>query len=292
MSTKIMASVVIGSSLIVIACAPTNPKIGTTEITSSAILASYQESEAAAEDLVKGRWVDALARAERASLLAPENAWARYDHAVALHELGRTDAAVVEFREAEAGFTNSDRHGKALSIYGRARALDDVGRCDEARAAYGDFARFTSSFDPSASKVALAYAEECRPSEPVIGDGAMTDLVTAVITHNYQNALDASQHVNKPARSSGWLDYNRAIALAGLGRTDDAVAAYRAAEDRFGRAEPKNQAIAVYGRARAFDQANRCADATRAYEEYADLVRASSPVDAQMAEKFANACGR
>jgi tetratricopeptide (TPR) repeat protein len=272
------------------ACAPTHPKIGTTEITSVAILTSYQESEAAAKDLVQGRSSEALARAEHAVRLAPWNPYAHYDRAVALRRLGRTDAAVAAFREAERRFGNADRHGKAISIYGRARALDDVGRCSDASVAYTEFSRFTSVFDPAASKMALGYAQQCRQGERVLPDPAMTELATAVITHEYERALEASEHVAKPARASGWVDYNRAVALAGLGRIEEALAAYRAAEERFGSAEPEHRAIAIYGRARALDQSGRCAEARRVYAEYADLVRQWSPADAARAEKIARAC--
>ncbi|MBX3193427.1 MAG: hypothetical protein KF819_40975 [Labilithrix sp.] len=291
MSIRSTTVVALGSAALLAACAPSNPKIGTTEITSSRMLTSYRESEAAAADLARGRPTEALARAEHATLLAPQNGWARYARAAALRGLGRTDAAVAEFRAAEARFENVDRHGQAISIYGRARALDDVGRCDEAKMAYDDFARFMSLSDPAAAAMARAYANECRPVEPVASDPAMTELVTGVMTRNYAGALEASERVGESARGSGWVDYNRAVALAGLDRIDEAVAAYRAAEGRFA-AEPSAKAVAIYGRARALDGERRCVEAKKAYAEYAELVRGASPDDAAMAEKIARACGQ
>ncbi len=258
-----MARMARGTALVVLAalgaCAP-KPKTSTTQLT------SYERAEA--------------------------NAWAGYDRAAALDELGRTDAAVTGFREAEAHFGDRDPHGKAVSIYGRARALDEAGRCDEAKTAYEEYARYVEPFDPRASKMARDYAKECRATEHVLADPALNEMVSANTGGRYHDALAAAKRVGEPASGSAWFEYNRAVALAGLGRIDAAVAAYRTAEARFGSADPSGRAIAVYGRARALDRADRCAEAKVAYADYAALVRKTSPRDADDAETVARACSR
>jgi hypothetical protein len=46
----------------------------------------------------------------------------------------------------------------------------------------------------------------------------------------------------------------------------------------------------MYGKARAFDEANRCADASRAYENYAAFARTFDAASAEQAQKLASAC--
>jgi tetratricopeptide (TPR) repeat protein len=282
---------VLASFMLLTACAQTK-MVGTTELTSAQMQTSYRESEAAAQSLTAGRDIDALAQAERAIVDSPSNAWAHYARASALRSLGHAEAAVAAFHDAEVHFGTSDPRGKAISIYGRARALNDVGRCEEAKAAYGEFASFVRLSDPEAARMALAYAEDCRVPDTPIGDLAMTKMVTAMMDGRDKEALALAGDVGQAARESGWLDYNRAIVLARLSRTDDAVVAYRAAEQRFGTADPHGRSIAIYGRARALADAGRCPEATRAYQEYAALVRATQPQDADMALTFARACRR
>lgn len=237
-------------------------KVGTTQITSADLYdESYRESDAAARALAAGNPAVAAEHGQRATRLAPQNAYAHYTLGAALAELRRTDAAVVELRDAETKFTAENRSGKAMSIYGRARAFDTVGRCTEAKSAYREFAQHVTTYDPAAAKMALEYAGECRQAEP-------------------------------DARSSGWLEYDRATSLASLGRTDAAVDAYREAEHIFTRIDPDAKAKAVYGRARALDQASRCAEAKGAYEEYASLVRAESRTDAESAVAIGAECAR
>jgi tetratricopeptide (TPR) repeat protein len=69
-----------------------------------------------------------------------------------------------------------------------------------------------------------------------------------------------------------WLYYNKAQALAQLGRTDDAVAAFTQAERRFGPGETWGRSIAVYGRAHALAEAQRCGEARAALDQYVSLV--------------------
>ncbi len=105
----------------------------------------------------------------------------------------------------------------------------------------------------------------------------------AIVAGDYAGALAVA-----PSDGRGWVQYNRAVALAGLRRTDEAVAAFRAAERTFG-AGPE-RAIAIYGRARALDDAHRCGEAQEAYGDYAAIVQPTRPRDAVMALAYARGC--
>jgi tetratricopeptide (TPR) repeat protein len=198
----------------------------------------------------------------------------------------------MAYRQAESLFAGQDRWGKSISIYGRARALNDIGRCDEAKAAYKEYAGYVGSFDPPAANLALIYANDCRVPEAPIGDLAMTELTQAIVLGRYEAALSQADRVTGPAKESGWVDYNRAVALANLGRTNEAVTSYRLAENRFVPWDWFGRSIAIYGRARALDMANRCKEAKVAYTEYANLVRPRRTEDADAALVRADACQR
>lgn len=276
--------------LLSLGCARSRAKTPLPQLTSAEYRTSYGESEAAASAITRGAYEQALTLANRAIATSPDNPWGHYDRAVALQHLRQTDAAAAAYREAEARFASLDRWGKAISIYGRARAFAEAGRCEDAGAAYREYAEFVRSFEPTAVDMALEYARQCRPRESFVPDPAMTTLSSAVIAGDPQEALEAADHVSEPAKLTGWFDYNRGVALERLGRVDDAVAAFRSAESRFGDENRHGHAIAIYGRARALNQAGRCNDARPAYEEYAAFVRSTDPRDAEMALEVSRAC--
>lgn len=93
-----------------------------------------------------------------------------------------------------------------------------------------------------------------------------------------------------PSRSTAWDQYEVAESLVQLGRTDDAVAEYRRAQQSFGDRNPVGQSMAIYGRARALDLAGRCRDAVPLYVEYATFVRRREPASAQAALSVARQC--
>lgn len=154
----------VGCCLFVAACATT--RIRASETGDARALSSRRESEAAAQEVGKRKYSEALTLAEHAAAVSPDNAWAHHWRAVALHHLGRIDAAIGAFRDAEARFGDANPRGKAMSIYGRARTLDDAGRCEEAKAAYAEYAAFVRPSDPRSADLALAYAEDCRRQAP------------------------------------------------------------------------------------------------------------------------------
>lgn len=274
------------------ACMSRAPTSSTT--VTSAELSARAASEAA-QLATAGAYTRALQLADRAVSLAPENPWAHYDRAIALRQLERTAEAVAAFREAEARFGFEDdaegRWGKSIAIYGRARALDDAGTCDAARAAYHEFAAFVESWNPRAAEMARSYAQHCGTTNPSTRD--TSDVSTAVVAGEYERALnEANRMLAAPENMSPdpWLQYNRAVSLAELGRTNEAVASFEAAETFFeNEKDAHGRSLAVYGRARALDNAGRCVAARSAYEDYARV--APTPADAEYARTLGKKCG-
>jgi hypothetical protein len=106
--------------------------------------------------------------------------WLDYDRAAALAHLGRTDEAVALFKKTEgrfdregdqvghlgrvgASFAVGDRAGHADSVWGRAHALSEAGRCREARSAYAEYGAFMGPSDRLANDMATTYAASCKP---------------------------------------------------------------------------------------------------------------------------------
>jgi tetratricopeptide (TPR) repeat protein len=261
-------------------------------LTSAQIRTGYREGEAASEAIMLGKYNDALARADRAVMLAPNNAWAHYSRAVALHRLGRPDAAVAAYRDAELRF-GDDRWGRSIAIYGRARALDEAGRCGAAQAAYREYAVFMRPVDPRAAEMAFEYANQCKPTAPPPPDTpVLAEMGSALASGEYAQVLAYGDKLAISPTRSPWIDYNLGSAFTGLGRTDEAVSAFRRAEAEFGD-DPTNRwgrSVAIWGRARALENAGRCHEAFQAFDEYGALVGASDPAAARLAKTYARNC--
>ena len=258
---------------------------------------STGEPQAAGESDAGGPRSSALVLADREVMLSPENAWGHYDRAVALHRLRQTKQAVDAYREAEARFGDA-RWGKSLAIYGRARAFDDAGRCDEAREAYEEFAALVQTSDPATADMARGYARLCRMDEAQPGDSVASNVAVAIVARDYARALSLADQAQATADKAPrpWLDYNRGVALAGLQRTDEAVRAFQSAERGFAAgdggdlANGRGRSLAIYGRARALDAASRCAEARKAYAEYTAIAGVADRRTAELTLSVAARC--
>ncbi len=82
-----------------------------------------------------------------------------------------------------------------------------------------------------------------------------------------------------------WLMYDAGLALAGLGRTDDAYSLLVTAEKTF--RIPYGKQIAAYARAMILANAARCEQASVEYHHYAKLAGGK---DRRMAERYAAEC--
>lgn len=284
--------VLFGLGLLVLSgCAQRSAVSQRTTITSARIERGYREAEVAAGDVTLGKYTEALARADVAVELAPNNAWARYNRAVALHHLGRSEDAVSAYREAESRF-GKDTWGKTLAIYGRARARGDIGRCDEAKRAYEEFAWLTRPTDPAAADMAMGYAQQCQARTPGPGPDAqiLGDMTAALVAENYRQVLVLREKLPASSSTNPWAEYTVASALVGLGKTDEAIVAFGRAENAFGDLDPKGRALATWGRARSLSLAGRCPEASQAFDAYIEAVGSSDPAAVRMAETSAKQC--
>lgn len=93
--------------------------------------------------LTSGNDAKALRLSGRATSADPSYGWAHYDRAFALADLGSTDDAMQEFARADHLFMN-DPQARTLVAYGRAHALSEAGRCDQAHGAYEKYAALES----------------------------------------------------------------------------------------------------------------------------------------------------
>jgi tetratricopeptide (TPR) repeat protein len=237
---------------------------------------------AATDSLRRGRYLAAVRVADAQIWRDPDAAWAYYDRGVALSHLGRVDEAARSFQDAENRFAPTERWGKSVAAYARANVFDEAGRCVEAGSAYEAYADLVAD-RPDRVERARAYAAACRPR--AVADPGQSAVSSAVISGQYAEALLIAVRDT----SNALYLYNRAVALNGLGRTDEAVETFMVAEHRFGN-DDAGRAVSLWGAARALDQVGRCAEAKSPYERYAAVVAVSDPESAQLALTRARGC--
>ena len=135
-----------------------------------------------------------------------------------------------------------------------------------------------------------APTAESNTHGPVI-DTRATAAVEALVGRDYAKVLALTESPSN-APAGAWLDYYCAAALAGVGRTDQAVEVFKRAGLRFTQAgdEAGGRLAALWGRAHALDQAGRCTDAQRAYREFEAFARLTDPRAAEMAAAYSGTC--
>jgi tetratricopeptide (TPR) repeat protein len=107
-----------------------------------------------------------LALAERAIKANPRDPWGYYDKGAALGRLGNVDGALKAFASAEERFALGDQWGRSVAIYGRAHALAEAKRCDEARPEFARYASLIRERDSKSAGLAMRYATDCKsPAE-------------------------------------------------------------------------------------------------------------------------------
>jgi tetratricopeptide (TPR) repeat protein len=217
--------------------------------------------------------------------------WRHYREGERLIESGRTREAADEYRRAEEAFGDKYLAERSMAIYARARSLDLAGRCTEAFDVYHEYADFVRGRDAESAKAALAVAQNCRqvPGD----DSALTSVAIALRTRDHTRALALVERIEPSSRlSDAWRHYDRGEALTGLHRTDEAVAAFEMAEQRFAEAGEgaRGRPLAEWSKGRALSEAGRCDEAVRTFDRYARLVRDSDPQGAAMALDVARSC--
>ncbi len=157
----------LGSVAVSYACAtsspPSPPKTGVTALQ----LRSETAVQPPIIDPRTTQAVEALAAHDYQKVLAltesTSNPRLDYDRGSALTGLQRTDEAVEVFKRAELRFREEgDDAGRASALWGIAYALDEAGRCEQARSAYERYQDFVRLKDPHGAELAAANAGTCR----------------------------------------------------------------------------------------------------------------------------------
>jgi tetratricopeptide (TPR) repeat protein len=116
----------------------------------------------AARALVAGHPEEALIGADAAIQAAPRSAWAHYHRATALGDLRRYDDAIASYERAGSLFPKEDVWGRSIALWGRARTLREVGRCDDAKSVFNEYIALVAARDQAAANQAYDQAAACK----------------------------------------------------------------------------------------------------------------------------------
>lgn len=149
------------------------------------------------------------------------------------------------------------------------------------------------------ASVGLAHAkvEELRrvnlsTPERVQAQRLTTQAVTALASADYARALTLADQAIATFSEDGWAYYDRAAALAGLGRLEEAQSSYREADRRFAKdGDDYGRSVAMYGEAIALSNAGRCADAQPRFDAYSQFMAShGEPQAAELGRQYARGC--
>ena len=119
---------------------------------------------------------------------------------------------------------------------------------------------------------------------------AASEAGQALVQNDFNGAVSAADRAIAVDAKQPWAHYVRAEALVRLGRLDDGLAELRLAEHDFPADEHWSKSVAVWGRANAFYQVGRCAEAKTAFAEYIALVKADDKDAADLAQTRIDGC--
>jgi tetratricopeptide (TPR) repeat protein len=122
-----------------------------------------------------------------------------------------------------------------------------------------------------------------RSEAEVAASEFTTRAVEAEAADEHESALAQAQVAIRANPNGEWGYYNRGVALLALGRVDDAISSFLAAERRCRADDPWARSVAIWGEANALSEARPCRDATASYERYAGFVADLAPEAATMA---------
>jgi tetratricopeptide (TPR) repeat protein len=130
-----------------------------------------------------------------------------------------------------------------------------------------------------------------RVSEPQRNAARAASDAAELLVHGDANgALDMATRALALNTSDPWAHYVKAVSLARLGRLDDAIAEFRAAELAFPPQERWSRATAIWGRANAFYQVGRCGEAKSSFGDYLKYVGKDDAAGAALAQKGIDGC--
>jgi tetratricopeptide (TPR) repeat protein len=112
--------------------------------------------------LASGNYGAALAKAEAGLAIVPDDPWLLYNKGTSLAGLERTDEALSTLRQAERLFSESNIHGRSVTIYRRAMALELAGRCEEESAELQRYAQVAKPAETDFVAHAMAHVKFCK----------------------------------------------------------------------------------------------------------------------------------
>jgi tetratricopeptide (TPR) repeat protein len=139
------------------------------------------------------------------------------------------------------------------------------------------------------ARAQLAPPHRFDPASPRSGE-LSSQAAEALVRSEPAEALKLADAAIAVDSRNPWARYQRAAALADLGRTDEAVAAFKVAQRSFSTADAWGKSISIYGQAHALAQARRCSEARPVFEEYAVYVGRADPAAAGLARRYAEEC--
>jgi tetratricopeptide (TPR) repeat protein len=117
-----------------------------------------------------------------------------------------------------------------------------------------------------------------------------TEAASAAIAGDPDEALSYARRAIAADPHDAWAHYVRAAALARLGKVDDALTWFAAAEVRFAPTDVWARSVAIYGAAHALAEAGRCREARDEFLRYAAFVKERDQESADMAIRYAARC--
>jgi Tfp pilus assembly protein PilF len=140
----------------------------------------------------------------------------------------------------------------------------------------------------------LAQAAPSAPASPGPAQAAGMDRASraaeALSRGDNMEALSRADEAVRINPKSGWAHYNRAAALAGLNRIDEALQAYDQASATFAANDTRGRSLALWGKAHVLYRVGRCTEASQAFGDYTKLVGGSDPQAVTMASDRASSC--
>jgi Tfp pilus assembly protein PilF len=141
----------------------------------------------------------------------------------------------------------------------------------------------------AASVGTAAWADPPKPATrpaPV----SVTAAAEALTRGESLEALTRADEALRADPKNAWAHYNRAAALAGLNRVDEAVTAYDSAATAFATSDKRGRSLALWGKAHLLYRTGRCEQASQAFAEYSKFVGSSDPQAAELANHRASTC--
>lgn len=137
----------------------------------------------------------------------------------------------------------------------------------------------------------VAYAAPPQAGvKPVAKASSVTAAAEALSRGETLEALTRADEALRADPKNAWAHYNRAAALAGLNRIDEAVKAYDQAAGAFAASDKRGKSLALWGKAHVLYRTGSCEQASQAFADYSIAVGGSDPQSVELANHRATTC--